>query len=275
MKREIKLVALDMDGTLLDDQKRLSEKNEETLRRCLEQGIHIVPTTGRTWEGVPDEIRALPGMRYAITTNGAIIMDAKQDQAIRERKLTNELAMEIMDLAETFQVMYDPYVDGRGYTQPRFFEHMEEYGVSELIQELVRRTRTLVPDIREFVRASGKPVEKVNYFFADMEERARVKALLEQRDDIVVTSSIPNNLEINAPGATKGDALWALADHLGIDRSQTMACGDGENDFTLIKQAGIGVAMANGYEELKAVADFVTLSNSEDGVAAAIERFVL
>ena len=90
-----------------------------------------------------------------------------------------------------------------------------------------------------------------------------------------ITSSIPNNLEINARGVTKGRGLLVLAETLGLSRSQVMACGDSGNDLTMIQNAGLGVAMANATPEVLAAADFVTASNNEDGVAKAIERFVL
>lgn len=275
MRRDIKIVALDLDGTLLDDQKRLSQRNENALRRCLAQGIHIVPTTGRTWDGIPEEIRTLPGLRYTITTNGAVVEDVVEHKIIRERKLTNEQTLRLTALGDSFQAMYDAYIEGRGITELRFIEHLEDYGISLEIQELVKKTRDVVPDIYEHVRASGKTSEKVNYFFKDLQMREKARQTLAEYKDIVVSSSIYNNLEINASGATKGNAIWSLADYLGVDRLQTLACGDGENDITMIRQAGIGVAMENASKELKQLADHVTLTNNKDGVAEAIERFVL
>ena len=95
-----------------------------------------------------------------------------------------------------------------------------------------------------------------------------------ERGDVVVSASFANNLEINAPGAAKGEALERLAGHLGIEMSQTMGFGDGENDITLIRKAGIGVAMGNAEECLKAEADYITVTNDEDGVAAALEKLL-
>ena len=90
----------------------------------------------------------------------------------------------------------------------------------------------------------------------------------------LISSSFSNNLEINALGATKGEAIARLAAHLGLDRGQTMGFGDGGNDMTMMTMAGIGVAMENAVEELKEQADYITLSNDEDGVAAALEHFL-
>ena len=87
MKTNIRLIALDLDGTLLDSQKRLSARNEAVLRECISRGIYIVPCTGRIWGGVPDFLRSLPGIRYAITTNGAIVEDVKEHRVLDERKL--------------------------------------------------------------------------------------------------------------------------------------------------------------------------------------------
>ena len=111
--------------------------------------------------------------------------------------------------------------------------------------------------------------------FRDQDARERMRERLGQMPELLVSSSLSCNLEINAAGADKGGALIRLADFLGIARESTMAFGDGENDLSMIRQAGLGVAMANGVPAVKEAAEYVTLSNEEAGVAAAIRRFVL
>lgn len=272
---EIKLIAIDLDGTLLNSEKRLSENNREALKLCIQKGIWIVPCTGRTVDGIPTEIKEIPGIRYAITTNGAVIEDMKEKTAIDTRMLSCELALELLRFVDPYHVMYDPYIDRRGITEARFYERLSDYSLSAQMQDMVRNTRDICPNIIEFVRQANKPVEKINLFFGDMEERAKLRAELEKRNDILVTSSIPNNLEINATDATKGDAIVRLASYLGIHEKHTMGIGDGENDFTMILKAGVGVAMKNGTKELLEAADYVTGTNDEDGVASAIRRLVL
>lgn len=271
---DIKLIAIDLDGTLLDSKKHLPDANRQALIQCVQKGIWIVPCTGRTVHGIPAEIKDISGIRYAITTNGAVIEDMEENAVIDTQMLSWEHALELLNLVDSYHVMYDPYIDRRGITEPRFYEHLAEYGLSSELQEMVYKTRDVHPNIIEFVEKNHKSVEKINLFFPNMEERARLRAELEKRGDVLITSSLPNNLEINAFGATKGEAILRLASHLGISGKQTMAIGDGENDFSMIKKAGTGVAMKNGSKELRGAADYITDSNDENGVASAINRLI-
>lgn len=266
----IKLIALDLDGTLLNSKKQITEGNLRALKRCIEQGILIVPCTGRTVDGIPEAVRSIPGIRYGITTNGAVIEDMEQNQVIDSNLLSWELALELLQFVDPYPVMYDPYIERRGITEAKFLNHLTDYGLSPVLQDLVINTRDLHSNIIDYVKKNQKPVEKINLFFGDMQLRQRLRTILEKRSDILVTSSIPNNLEINALDATKGDALLRLASHLGLKVDQTMAVGDGENDLSMIQKAGVGVAMKNGIDELKKIADYITGTNEEDGVASAI-----
>jgi len=272
--KKIRLIALDLDGTLLDSQKYLSPGNRRALLKCIQKGIEVVPCTGRIWSGVPDFIREFPGIRYAITVNGAIVEDIYEKKILDERKLNWQQTVEILELAGHFQTMYDVYIDGSGWGEARFMERMEDYGISPVIKKMIKETRRIVPNVIEEVKMRACSVEKINYFFGDLQERQRAREALLLRGDVLVSSSFPNNLEINAPGAAKGEALLRLAEKLGIEPQQTMGFGDGENDLTLIQKAGIGVAMGNAVESLKEEADYVTSTNDEDGVAAALEHLL-
>lgn len=156
MKKQIRLIALDLDGTLLDDQKQLSENNIQALAECARRGIQVVPATGRPADGVPKELCAIPGVRYAITTNGGAVVDLETGRRLSQCVLSNEQALQILDIVRQYHVMYDPYVQGRGITQSSFFEHMEEFGISPAVQKLVRATRDVVPDIYQYMVENKK-----------------------------------------------------------------------------------------------------------------------
>ena len=226
-------------------------------------------------DGVPSVVKEIPGVRYVIATNGAMIFDMETETIIDRRMLENAQALAILRILEEYPVMYDPYINGRGISEEKFFGHMERYGLPKELQEMVLVTRDVVPNVIRFVEENGGPVEKINMFFAEPSLKGEIRQRLKEIPDILITSSIPLNLEINHPEATKGKGILRLAKHLGISREETMAFGDGENDLSMMKEAGIGVAMENGMKELKEKADYVTGSNDEDGVAAAIDRFIL
>ena len=274
---EIKLIATDMDGTFLDDNKIAPEENIEALRECAARGIEVVPATGRTIFAVPEEIKNLPGVRYAITTNGAVVADLKEGTILSSCKMSKETALKIMEMARDSEddIMYDVYVEGIGYTSENFMNNLSHYAKSPGIAGLIRKTRRTVPDHIEYVRQCDSEIEKVNMFFVDMEARKRMRERLLAMPEIVVTSAIPENLEINAAGASKGGALRRLAEYLSINIEETMAFGDGENDISMLQEAGCGVAMENAEPSVKEAADYVTATNNKAGVAAAIRRFII
>ena len=259
--KTIKLIALDLDGTLLNMEKKVPQGNYEALKQCETAGIQIVPATGRGVGGIPPMIRELPGANYAITT-------------IRTCGLSNEMVQRILNIAKKYHSATDPFIDGRAITQPSSIDHMDEFGLSPQMQKLIRDTREVVPDVMEYVKTTGAQAEKINIFMADLEEREILRKELMAMPELSISSSMYNNLEVNAKGADKGSALLWLADHLGISREETMAFGDGENDIPMIKAAGIGVAMENALDTVKEAADTITLNNDEDGVAAVIRKFI-
>ncbi len=274
-KRKIGLIALDLDGTLLNEEKHLTEENRKALQECIERGVYIVPTTGRTLEGIPQEVKSIPGVRYAITVNGGRIMDQEKNCTIDSRLLSPEQALQVIDVVREYPVMYDAYINGRGVCEKRFLDHLEEYGIRGAGKAFIRSIRDAYPSIRGHVAETKEQVEKLNIFFKDLSCREEVRERVTALGFTVVSSSMYNNLEVNVKGATKGEGILRLAALLGIPGEETMAFGDGENDITMIEKAGIGVAMGNAGEFLKTRADYVTLSNEESGVAYAIRRFVL
>lgn len=269
------LIALDLDGTLLNSEKQLSDRSREVLVHCIQKGIYIVPATGRAADGIARQVRVIPGVDYAITTNGAVVMDLKNQKVLKQCLLPKETALDIMNRMEKYHVMYDPYIKGRGISKPKFMENLEEYGIRAAVRELVYATRDVVDDPVAYVRASDTDVEKMNVFLADLSDRDMIEKELSEIPGLIVTSSMPNNIEINAEGATKGGALLWLAEYLGVEREAVMAFGDGSNDISMLKAAGTGVAMENGVQAAKEAADVIACSNDEDGVAKMIEQLVL
>ena len=273
--RDIRLIALDLDGTLLDSEKRLSDQNAYELERAAKAGIEIVPATGRFYRGMPELIRDLPYVRYVISVNGAEVWDAKEGKAVCGSELSCAQAVAVMERLDTLPVIYDCYQDGWGWMTKEFYDHAAEFAANKHSLDMILRLRTPVPELKTHLLKLGRGVQKVQAFFRDMDLRAEMlKKLPEEFPDMTVTTSIPNNMEFNSLEATKGNALTALAALLGLDVSETMAFGDDFNDVSMLRAAGIGVAMGNAAPEVKEAADHVTGDCDHSGVAKAVRRLL-
>ena len=275
MKYRIKMIGLDLDGTLLTDKKELTDRTKAALRRAIEVGITVLVASGRPWMGVPEELRNFPGMRYALTSNGARIIDTKDDRVIEEHLLSPELALKALAVCGKYDTLQEVYFDGQGYAPEDQMAYVEKYHRNPSMCEYMRKTRLPVKDIRKLVEQENRGLDKVQALFADMDERETAWKELEQEKGLELVGSLQYNIEINAAGVNKGTGLVNLGRMLGIRRKEIMAFGDGDNDIAMLREAGFGVAMANADEQVKAAADYITLSNEEEGVAEAIERLVL
>lgn len=271
MGKNVKILALDLDGTLLNSNKELTPGNREALERAARAGIHIVPTTGRFYGGMPECIRELPFIRYVITINGAQAADLQTGEVIYRAELPVARTMELMEYLDTLPVIYDCYMDNDAFMTGAFLERVDEMVSNHHYRDMVRRLRKPVPELKRFIRERGHDVQKVQFFTNQPRLRLELMEQLPARfPDMIVSSSVADNVEINQLHANKGEALLALAKHLGVEREQTMAIGDGLNDLSMIRDAGVGVVMANACPELKELADAFTLSCDEDGVSHAI-----
>lgn len=271
---DIRLIALDLDGTLLDSHKQLSEGNRAALERAAKAGIHIVPTTGRFYGGMPEVIRTLPFVRYAITINGAQCADLCNGEVLYSAELPWQQAVAIMAFLDEYPVIYDCYQDNAAWMTADQKARIGQVVSDPHYRKMLHELRQPVPELKEMLKNRQKGVQKIQFFTDKPEIRAFLMEELPRRfSDLCVSSSMPANVEINHKNANKGEALLALAAHLDLDRSRTMSFGDGLNDLSMLEKAGMGVAMENACPEAKGLADFITLSCDADGVAHGICKF--
>lgn len=267
-------VFLDLDGTLLTTDKRLTERTRRALELAHSRGAYIVPTTGRLYEGLPEAVRALDFVEYAVTVNGAEVYDVLNARALTREEITAARALEIFRELEGYDAIYDCYAGGWGYMERKSYLLAEEYVIDPFMLRMVKELRKPVDGLAEYVTERFSSVQKIQMFFKDLRVNAEAVRELRQRlPGENVTSSIRGNLEINAKRANKGDALRFLCGYLGIPRENSIAFGDGSNDLTMIMAAGTGVCMKNATAEVRAAADSMTDTNDRDGVAAFLEEF--
>lgn len=278
--KDIKLVALDLDGTLFDNSSHISERNLTAIRSITDKGIHVVISTGRPFEGIPfDQIKGT-GINYAITANGSGIYEISTGKCLYENAMDEELVTPILNFLLTRDIHMDAFIGGKGYTPVQCVETAQKLTVPSSIKNYIITTRTRLDNILQFIHENQLKVQKMTLNFypsADgtLIDRETVRKFLVSNPSITTVCGGYNNLEFTRADANKGVGLRKLAEILGVNPDATMAIGDTENDLAIIEAAGIGVAMGNATDAVKARADYVTTTNTKDGVAAAIEHFIL
>ena len=275
MSRTIRMIGVDLDGTLLNSEKQLTAYTREVLKKAIEQEVAVVVATGRPFSGVPDELKHFPGIRYALTANGARILDMQKQKVVYENLLSVESSEKVKDILRNNHLVHEFFVDGVGYMNEDGLKNVYAYFEDPHMAEYLQSTRIPVKDVKEKLQTMKCEVDKLQGIFRNQKDKEEALEELNTLSGIVVTAAMDNNLEINKEGTNKGLGLLQLGKSLGISREEIMACGDGGNDVEMLKEVGFAVAMANGSDPVKKAADFVTVSNDEDGVAKAIERFVL
>jgi len=271
---DIKIIALDLDGTLLNSKKELSPGNFAALQRAAAAGIEVVPTTGRFFDAMPKQIRDLPFVNYAITINGAQVYDIHKDKAVATAEMPWEQAVEIMTFLDPLPVLYDCYMNNEAFMSERYFPLIDDLAPNEHYRKMLHELRQPVEELKDLLKQRKQGVQKIQFFTKDQALRQEMLDTLEQRfENLAVSSSVENNVEINNCHAQKGNAIAQLAAYLGCTIENCMACGDGLNDISMIREAGLGVVMENGHPSVKALADYIAPDCDSDGVAEAIYRF--
>ena len=273
--RRIKMVALDLDGTTLNRKKEISQRTAAAFDRAMARGVHIVVSTGRTFHSLPAQIFEIRGLEYVITSNGAHITRLADRKQIYENNIAPEAVLAVIDRIRGRGISIETFVSGRAYIDKAEFDDVAAHGSDYRDAEYILTTRNPVPRICDFMAAHRNQIENISLNFRELSEKDRWMAELSKLPAITVTSSFAHNLEIGGTDTSKATALQHLMGLLGVDASELMACGDSLNDQRMLQLAAVGVAVANASPEIKETADYVTDSNDDDGVAKAIERFVL
>ena len=260
----VRLAALDLDGTLLNRNNEVTLATRQAIARAVEHGVVVVPATGRPLASLPPVVAKLPGIRYAITSNGAAVWDLGDDPmgavhsryanaaqrhtsepaCLLHRLMPTEVAREAFDLFQQYDGELSVFSDGLAIKTPegiaKLTSRTAHFLSSEARQNLTDGRFTVIPGIESWMS---------------------------------LVQGSPDNIEVTAAGVDKGSALLALADLLGIPHENTLAVGDSENDRAMLEKAGIAAVMANGMPQIKALGDLVSEADCDhDGVAELFRK---
>lgn len=259
----IKIIATDLDGTLLDADMEVSRENAEAIHRLNARGIAVVPCTGRTYFDIPEAARNHPGIRYVAYSNGSVIYD-KQTDTCERRCLTSDQTARILNIIGDYSHFIVVHHEGHSFLDAaEQTEEIRDFNrVSPYFCAAYDAVSIPTPDLRAELRRMDN-TEMILAFFHDDSELLACKSRLEAIGDLRIAQSHAYNLEIFSSRAGKGNAIKQLAGMLGAEIGQVAAVGDSINDLSMILAAGLGLATANACDTLKDASDAVICSNQE------------
>ena len=271
----IRLIATDLDGTLLNTPGQVSDENLDAIHALAERGIPVVPASGRSYTEMPEVLRSHPDIRYYLYSNGAAVMDSVTGENIIELCIPKACSNRVLDLLFSFEahITYRHRGVCIGDASMQNEDAFAYYNVWQRHREVIEQFAEYEPDFK--VRAyAADGVEMFAVYFHSEEEMEACRTALSGIDGIGFAGIAYCGLEIFSAQAGKGRALLALADKLGIAHDRTAAVGDSDNDRSMILAAGIGFVVSNADASLKADADEVICSNDEHAMAWILEHYV-
>lgn len=265
---KMKLLAVDLDRTCLNSRDLVPESTVRALTEAMDAGVTVVIATGRNLLGIPKALRTLPGVRYAITSNGAAIFDLETREAIFEQSIPLETAARLLeragemgiprsvtigpDVIDTTKEVYE--------IRHSFFHDYDESLFAE--------------DLPAYVRARGENPAKLHFLYMRKYDSAPIYDMLKAEPGIFYTGDLTGHTEVVAEGVDKGAALAQLAARLGFTREETAAVGDSDNDVTMLRWAGLSAAMGDAPNHVRASAKLLTDDCDHDGLAKAVARLM-
>ena len=271
---QYELIAFDMDGTLLNSRKEITPLTLAALNRAADAGKKIALSTGRCRPELDSYLSLIPKIRYLICTSGALVYDVYTQEEILKRSLEPSLVKALLKLAIKEGAMMH-LLDRESIVQPDQFQRMEQYGMG-VYKPMYERVVTAWDNLYETYCASPFPVEKVNFYHTDLESRERTRRRIEEAGfPVILADAERGSLEISAAGVDKGSGLRKLCERLNIPVSRTIAAGDADNDISILKAAGLSVAMGNALPHIKELADVTVSDCDHDGCAEIIDSWLL
>lgn len=273
-KTHYRLLAADMDGTVLTGEKVISPRTRRAIEQALAAGKEVLFATGRCPSEMEQYLREFPGMKYTLCLSGALVYDLRAGKALSETTISRELALEILEASRELDAMVNFYAGPDVFVEKRRRGNLAYFNC-QCFEKLYDSCAIWVDDIREVLESRGDQIYKINLYCHDAENWNCARELLSNLPFLNYASGIPNNYEISPQGATKGEGLKKLSAVTGIPLSEMIAVGDEGNDLDMIRTAGLGVAMGNAIECIKQAADAETTDCDHDGVAQVIETYLL
>lgn len=272
--KNIRLIAVDMDGTSLTTKKEFTPRTHKAMQALIDRGILIVPATGRGSRGLAEKVMNLQGVRYVISADGAYVTDCGDDSRLWEQRIPCAVAAALADeLLKEGNCVYFHCPD-LTCTHVMACNSREEYRRLFWRPGFQKPEEIITENFGSYILEQGQDVAKLGMFFSRPDGFEVYEPLISEKyPGVNCFRSDSNVLEMTSCHTSKGEALRALSGHLGLSREQVCAIGDNGNDIGMLEYAGVGVAMGNAIDAARQKADYVALTNDEEGVADFLEAF--
>jgi Cof subfamily protein (haloacid dehalogenase superfamily) len=268
-----KLIAFDMDGTLLTSQQIIAKESLQAIKDAKLAGKDIVLATGHSVSELKEYGEDLVNIQYGILESGALIYDFKNKEVLSPKTINKNIVEHIINILHEKNIMVVAVIEGQDYIQRSHFEELERYGM-EMYHNLFRNTAKFVDDIDSLLKEKNSHFEKINIYHFDknQQEDSYRELILEDAD---VVKAEKTGIEITALGVKKGNGLKTLCKDLQIPLTEAIAVGDADNDESMIQEAGLGIAMGNANDNIKELASVTVNDNDNGGCAQAIYDYLL
>lgn len=266
-----KLMAIDMDGTMLNSNKLITLATKQTIDQALKQQKHIVLSTGRALSELSEYKNELNNLQYGICESGALIYDFKNQQAIHYEIFSKELINKILEVIDHKDIMLHFFSKGQSFIANGILPKMENYQMGQY-QPLFKKVAKQIDNHLDYLKEHQ--VEKINLYHRDEASRQQTYELLKNLP-LSLAFAEKTSLEISPISATKGKGLIKLCKYLDLDISKTIAIGDSDNDIDILKTAGLAIAMKNANDKVKNICNIIVNDNDHDGCKEAIETYLL
>lgn len=271
---EYKMIGLDLDGTLLKDDKSIDTKTKEYLETLSANGVHIVPITGRPLSGISDCVRSINGVDYIISNNGSKTVLNSTNETLFSLAMDNATSKRVIESVRQTGAIFEVFLNHYGYCEKFVFDHYKEVYTGTVLGDYIFSSRKQVDNLMTLFDDKNAEADEVFIICKDNDDREIIKAQTDKISGIQYCMLADRFLEITKKGTDKGTALELLCNHLKIKPDKVIAFGDGENDLQFLNKAGTAVAMGNASDSVKAQADIITDTNNNQGVLKALKSLI-
>lgn len=265
-----KLIALDMDGTLLTSEKKIAESTKIALKKAEEKGVKIVLASGRPIDGITRSLEELDLLKkddYVLSYNGGVVQNTRTKEIVSKAVLKGSDLKLLYEISKDLNVNIHAFSAKEGLITPKNSEYTQH-------EANINGINITIKDFKE-IDDNEEIIKVMMIDPAEILDPAIEKLPKEVYEKYSVFKSAEFFLEFTNKEVDKGLSLKKLGEYLGIKKEEIIACGDAGNDLSMVKYAGLGVAMGNATDDVKKVADYITSTNDEDGIAKVIEKFIL